>query len=192
MAGEDLRLVVGLGNPGRQYEGTRHNIGFAVLDRIAAARGATFCREAKWKGDCLSADGIMFLKPATYMNLSGEAVGAVVRYHQLAASQVLVVLDDVSLPTGQLRLRARGSAGGHNGLRSIITHLGTQEVPRLRIGIGDAGGEGRMTGHVLGHFREDERELVRAGVDRAVEAVSNLLKNGLAVAMNLYNKHQHP
>lgn len=186
--GPTFRLLVGLGNPGREYSGTRHNVGFAVLDRLAAAMGAAFRADKKWQADAASNGGVWLLKPQTYMNLSGESVSALVRFYQIEPARVLVVLDDMALPLGRLRIRERGSHGGHNGLRSILEHLGTQDVPRLRVGIGSSD-PGEATGHVLGRFAVDERPLVEQSLDRAVEAVRFAQENDLPSAMNKFNNH---
>jgi PTH1 family peptidyl-tRNA hydrolase len=185
-AGPTFRLLVGLGNPGREYSATRHNIGFMVLDRLAALSGAAFRADRKWQAE-VAADGDVWLcKPQTYMNLSGESVSALARFHKIDPARVLVVLDDMALPLGKLRLRERGSAGGHNGLQSILDHLGTREVPRLRVGIG-AAEPGAATGHVLGRFAVDERPLVAQSIDRAVEAIRFAQSNDLPAAMNRFN-----
>ena len=184
--GPTFRLLVGLGNPGREYSGTRHNVGFMVLDRLAAAMGATFRADKKWQADTASNGGVWLLKPQTYMNLSGESVSALARFYQIEPARVLVVLDDMALPMGRLRLRERGSHGGHNGLRSIVDHLGTQDVPRLRVGIGSSE-PGAAVGHVLGRFAVDERPLVEQSLDRAVEAIRFAQENDLPSAMNKFN-----
>ncbi len=184
--GPTFRLLVGLGNPGREYSGTRHNVGFMVLDRLAAAMGAAFRAEKKWQADAVSNGGIWLLKPQTYMNLSGESVSEIARFYQIEPARVLVVLDDMALPLGRLRIRERGSHGGHNGLRSILAHLGTQDVPRLRVGIGSTE-PGAAVGHVLGRFAVDERPLVEQSLDRAVEAIRFAQENDLPSAMNRFN-----
>ena len=184
--GPTFRLLVGLGNPGREYSGTRHNVGFMVLDRLAAALGATFRADKKWKADVASSGDTWLLKPQTYMNLSGESVSALARFYQIEPSRVLIVLDDMALPLGRLRIRERGSHGGHNGIRSILEHLGTQEIPRLRIGIGSSE-PGAAVGHVLGRFAVDERPLVEQSLDRAVEAVRFAQEHDLPSAMNQFN-----
>ena len=186
--GPTFRLLVGLGNPGREYSGTRHNAGFMVLDRLAALAGARFRVDRKWQAEVAAADGVWLCKPQTYMNLSGESVGAIARFHKIEPPCVLVVLDDMALPLGRLRLRERGSAGGHNGLQSIIEHLGTQEIPRLRVGIG-AAAPGAATDHVLGRFAMDETPLVDQCLARAVEAVQFSQSQGLAAAMNKFNSN---
>ena len=185
--GPTFRLLVGLGNPGRAYSDTRHNVGFMVLDRLAAAMGATFRADKKWKADTAVACDVFLLKPQTYMNLSGESVGEIARFYKIEPARILVVLDDMALPLGRLRIRERGSHGGHNGLRSILDHLGTQDVPRLRVGIGPAADADAATGHVLGRFAVDERPLVTQSLDRAVEAVRFAQENDLPSAMNRFN-----
>ena len=190
--GPTFRLLVGLGNPGGEYSGTRHNVGFMVLDRLAAVLGAAFRADKKWKADTAVAGDVFLLKPKTYMNLSGESVGEIARFYKIEPARVLVILDDMALPLGRLRFRERGSHGGHNGLRSILDHLGTQDVPRLRVGIGaatraDGGSADSATGHVLGRFAVDERPLVAQSLDRAVEAVRFAQENDLPSAMNRFN-----
>lgn len=187
-----LLLVVGLGNPGRTYEGTRHNVGFDVLDRLAARAGANFANQLRWQAHvAVLPGGVHLLKPQTFMNLSGRSVGQLARFFKWQPSQVLVVCDDVSLPLGALRFRAGGSAGGHNGLKSIIEHLGTQEFPRLKIGVG-APPPGELTGHVLGKFAPDERAHVENTLATAEEAVQLALSQGLARAANAYNVRKDP
>lgn len=182
-----LRLIVGLGNPGRDYAGTRHNAGFMALDRLAAKWRIVFSRASGIEAEAARHGDTRLCKPLSYMNLSGSPVGAVARFYKIAPEETLVIYDDVALPLGRLRLRKSGSAGGHNGLQSIIDHLGTNVIPRLRIGIGAAAGEA-MTGHVLGKFRPEERETLDAALDRAVEAVEMSLNAGFESAMNFFNQ----
>ena len=184
--GPTFRLLVGLGNPGREYAGTRHNVGFMVLDRLAAAWGAAFRADKKWQAEVANTGDVWLCKAQTYMNLSGESVGEIARFYKIEPARVLVILDDMALPLGRLRIRERGTAGGHNGLQSILDHLGTQDIPRLRIGIGSAE-PGEATGHVLGRFAVDERPLVEQSLDRAVEAVRFAQENDLPSAMNRFN-----
>ena len=184
--GPTFRLIVGLGNPGREYADTRHNVGFAILDRIAAAAGVRFRTNNKWQADTALDGDVWLCKPQTYMNLSGESVGALARFHKIEPARVLVVLDDMALPLGRLRIRERGSAGGHNGLKSIIAHLGTQDIPRLRVGIGSAE-PGAVIGHVLGKFALEEQPLLAQALDRATEAIGHAQSHDLAAAMNRFN-----
>lgn len=182
-----FRLIVGLGNPGRQYERTRHNIGFMVLDRLALQAGAGFESRPRWQAHAAKLpDGTLLLKPQTFMNLSGRCVRQVAAFHKWPAEELLVVYDDVALPLGRLRFREKGSAGGHNGIKSLIEHLGTDAFPRLKIGIGGTT-PGDMTGHVLGSFRDDEAETLENTLASAVEAVQLALSQGFATAANQFN-----
>lgn len=182
-----LRLIAGLGNPGAEYAATRHNIGFVVLDRLAADAGATWEKSAKWEAVSAKRGEVILVKPMSFMNRSGHPLFAVAQFYKIRPQEILVVLDDFALPLGRLRIRADGGTGGHNGLESIIVQFGTEEIPRLRIGIGGAPGEGAVD-HVLGRFFDEEKPLVRASVDRAVEAVKCAIDNGLVSAMNTFNK----
>ncbi len=179
------RLIVGLGNPGVEYERTRHNVGFMLLDRLAQGRG-DWRRERAWNALVLKLDGVLLCKPQTYMNLSGASVAAVAGFFQIPTSEILVVLDDMALPLGRLRLRPGGSSGGQKGLKSIVEQLGTQEVARLRLGIGGAGPNGAV-GHVLGQFRKAELPSLEEMLERAEAAVSMVQTQGLAAAMNAFN-----
>jgi PTH1 family peptidyl-tRNA hydrolase len=189
------KLVVGLGNPGKEYEGTRHNIGFAVLDRLAEKFGCSF--RSKWRFSAKIAEAaagdagkVVFAKPQTYMNRSGTAVNALLRWLKVAPAQLLVVVDDADLPLGQIRLRVAGGSGGHNGLRSIIETLGgNEEFARLRVGIGRSAPLGAdISGHVLGRFAPPERDLAEQAVAVAVEAIDCCLREGLTEAMNQFNR----
>ncbi|MEZ0388558.1 MAG: aminoacyl-tRNA hydrolase [Verrucomicrobium sp.] len=187
------KLIVGLGNPGREYADTRHNIGFMVVDALAGQLSASWSHEKRW--DCALAKfgGGWLLKPFTYMNLSGEAVSAVCRFYKIQPEEVLSVYDDVDLALGSLRFRLNGRPAGHNGVRSLIDHLGTEEFPRLKVGI--AGEQGRpagdrMVGHVLGKFTEDEMPQVQSAVKRGVDAIRMALSSGLEPAMNLFNRKE--
>jgi PTH1 family peptidyl-tRNA hydrolase len=179
-----LRLVVGLGNPGREYHETRHNVGFMIIDRLAATAGVPFRKEGK--AELARTPEFLLCKPLSYMNVSGEVVGPLARYYKMEPAEILVVLDDMALPLGKLRLRPGGSAGGHNGLKSVIQHLGTNAVPRLRVGIGDAA-HGAAVNHVLGRFAPEEREELGAGLNRAVAAIIFTHRNGVPAAMNQFN-----
>lgn len=187
-----ITCIVGLGNPGRQYEDTRHNVGFMVLDRLAAAAGASFSPAPKWQSSMtkLPGSGLILLKPQTFMNLSGRAVQQISSFHKWTPEQILVIYDDVALPLGQLRFREKGSAGGHNGIKSLIAHLGGDVFPRLKVGIGGAR-PGEMVGHVLGKFAPDERVLLENTLATAREAVQLALSQGVAVAANLYNTRRN-
>ncbi|NBO93088.1 MAG: aminoacyl-tRNA hydrolase [Planctomycetia bacterium] len=184
-----MRIVVGLGNPGKQYHGTRHNVGFAVVDGLASSPTAgrfqtRFSAQiAEWmEGN----EKILLVKPETFMNLSGRAVRQVMDFYQLQPSEMLVVCDDVNLPLGRLRTRAKGSHGGHNGLRDIQNHLGTQEYPRLKIGVGGAE-KGEMVDHVLGRFKPAERPVMEEALLAAMQAVVVWANQGVEVCMNRFN-----
>ena len=185
----DIRLVVGLGNPGREYEGTRHNIGFAVLDVLALRLGAGFSKEPKWDAFLARVpdSDLVLMKPTTFMNLSGEAVGEYARFYRIPASSTLVIADDVALPLGTLRLRREGSSGGQKGLESVLIHFATQEVPRLRVGVGGTDGTVNLSSHVLTRFRPEEQAGATESIARAADAVSCVMNQGLDHAMNLYN-----
>lgn len=181
----EFRLIVGLGNPGREYRETRHNVGFMILDQLAARERIEFRTEKSWQADVARAGNLVLCKPLTYMNLSGQSVRPLSQFYKIEPAQVLVVLDDMALPLGKLRLRADGSAGGHNGLKSIIEHFGTQAVPRLRVGIGSAG-QGAVD-HVLGRFTLEEKAPLEQSLERALEAIDCARTHGLEAAMNAYN-----
>jgi len=180
-------MIVGLGNPGRKYEDTRHNIGFTVLDGLAAAWGCGFGAEGKWRVELArSQDGIILAKPQTYMNLSGESIGPLARFHRISPERILVVVDDLDLSFGRLRMRPKGSHGGHNGLKSLIQHLGTSGFPRLKLGIGKDG-DREVVGHVLGKFDDLERSGLEKFVNRAIDAIRIACRDGLEAAMNVCN-----
>ena len=181
-----IRLVAGLGNPGREYQRTRHNVGFMVLDRLAADTNLPWKYSEKWGAAWVKTDTIL-VKPATFMNRSGQPLSAIANFYKIAAEEILVVLDDFALPLGRLRLRAQGSSGGHNGLESVFEHFGTESIPRLRVGIGSAPAQA-ATDHVLGRFFEDEQPLVDATIRRAADAVKCAVDKGLIAAMNVFNQ----
>ncbi len=185
------RLIVGLGNPGETYRDTRHNIGFMVLDEIARRMGAAFREEKRWSGLVAKFTGGYLLKPLTFMNESGRAVQSVGHFYKASPAQTLVVYDDVDLPLGRLRFRTSGSAAGHNGIRSLIASLGSDEFPRLKVGIASADGRPageRMVGHVLGKFRTEEQTELQIVIQRAADAVLSAVDRGLETAMNVFNR----
>ncbi len=188
------KLVVGLGNPGREYAGTRHNVGFEVLDRLAKKLDCSFRSRAKFSaivGELtLDAGKIVLAKPQTYMNRSGASVSALANWLKILPGEILVLVDDADLPLGQIRLRLSGGSGGHNGLRSIIESLGgSEEFARLRIGIGRTGPVGEdITDHVLGKFSAAERSMAAEMIGEAVDAVECCLREGLTTAMNRFNR----
>jgi PTH1 family peptidyl-tRNA hydrolase len=183
-----MKIIAGLGNPGKEYGGTRHNIGFDVIDILSkrykipvkTKRDRAFMGEGTIQGE-----QVILLKPITYMNLSGEAVAQAARRYKVDVSEVLVICDDVNLPLGRLRIRVKGSAGGHNGLKSIIGSLRSDEFPRVRVGIGSASGD--MVDHVLSRFHSQERQAVHDCTQRAADAVECALAEGMDAAMNKFN-----
>jgi PTH1 family peptidyl-tRNA hydrolase len=186
-----IRLVAGLGNPGPEYAATRHNIGFMVVDQLAAQFGSRWEKSAK--GDALSAKcgAVLLIKPMSFMNRSGYPLFAVAQFYKIEPEEILVVLDDLAIPLGRVRLRARGGSGSHNGLESVITQFGTEEIPRLRIGISEAPREGSVD-YVLDRFFDEEKALVRSTINRAVDAVKCAIDNGLVSAMNTFNPEGSP
>lgn len=181
-----IKIIVGLGNPGREYAETRHNVGFMVLDLLAAHFGAEWKTDKARKAELAAGPGVLLVKPQTFMNSSGESVGPLMRYYKWEPEQVFVVYDDISFPVGAMRLRAGGSAGGHNGMKSLIAHLGTEKFPRLRVGI-SAPGQKQMVSHVLGKFAPDERPLLQDALARAAAATLMTLTQGFEAAANQFN-----
>ena len=187
-----MYVIVGLGNPDRQYQNTRHNIGFDVIDAIAEKNHITV-GEKKHKAiigkGYVGGQKVVLVKPQTYMNLSGESVRQVIDFYKVdGKSELIVISDDVSLDVGQIRIRKKGSAGGHNGLKNIILHLGHDEFQRVKMGVGEKP-EGRdLADYVLGHFTKEEREIMDESAQRAADAVEVMITEGADAAMNLYNK----
>jgi peptidyl-tRNA hydrolase, PTH1 family len=182
-------LIVGLGNPGPKYDGTRHNIGFVVLDELARSWQIPMSETKKFQGQfgegAIGGRKIRLLKPTTYMNNSGQSIRAVLDWYKLDPGSVLIIYDDMDLPVGRLRLRQSGSAGGQNGMKSAIAHLGTQVFPRLRVGIGSKDQD--AISHVLGNFAPAEKALVQEVVQFSVSAVELSLRDGVEKAMSLFN-----
>jgi len=184
------RLIVGLGNPGKKYERTRHNIGFDVLNLLAREWNVEFTNNLKYQAHTTKGpNGCVLMKPQTFMNESGRSVGSWCRFFKLPAEEILIVYDDTSLDLGLLRFRQRGSAGGHNGVKSLISHLNTQEIPRLKIGVGSAD-PGSQVGHVLGTFHPDDANLVQNTLATSVQAVQLALSEGHMAAANVYNSRK--
>lgn len=184
-------LLVCLGNPGKQYENTRHNIGFMAADLLAEREGVKLnklrCRALTGEMT-LGGQRVLVIKPQTYMNLSGEAVKLAGGFYKIPPEHVLVISDDVSLPLGKLRIRASGSAGGHNGLKNIISHLGTDAFPRIKVGVGaPAHPEHEMVDWVIGNFSGEEKKVVRQALEKVIEAVECVVEKGVGEAQNRYN-----
>jgi PTH1 family peptidyl-tRNA hydrolase len=198
-----MKLIVGLGNPGREYAGTRHNVGFEVLDRLAMKLGlafnaADFDRTARKNFEGLTLDGpatlasggqerVLLLKPMTYMNLSGRSLQAAKAFYQLTDADLIVILDDIALPCGSIRFRAGGSSGGHNGLRDIERVLGTSNYARLRIGIDPPPSRVPQKDYVLGRFSEEQRKQLEPAIDRSVQGLLMWMEKGIQTAMNQFN-----
>ncbi|MCH5262898.1 MAG: aminoacyl-tRNA hydrolase [Lachnospiraceae bacterium] len=187
-----MYIIVGLGNPDRQYQNTRHNIGFDVIDAIADKNHITV-GERKHKAligkGFVGGQKVVLVKPQTYMNLSGESVREVIDFYKVDdKSELIVISDDISLDVGQIRIRKRGSAGGHNGLKNIILHLGHDEFHRVRMGVGEKPQGYDLVDYVLGHFPKEEREIMDESAKRAADAVEMMITDGADAAMNQYNK----
>ena len=186
-------LIAGLGNPGKEYENTRHNAGFLVLDTLAQKLGADLY-ERKHRAHCgkavIGGQKVILLKPQTYMNSSGESIRAAADYYKVPPEDILVVYDDISLAPGQLRIRAKGSAGGHNGIKSIIAHLGTQEFPRVKVGIGEKPPRMDLADYVLGHFSSGEKKIMEEAAKEAADAICEIVNVGIEQAMNDHNRRK--
>ena len=182
-------LICGLGNPGRKYEKTRHNTGFMVLDELAARHGLKWktAMKAKVAEGRIAGQKVILAKPQTYMNLSGESVSRLAGYYGIGAAQILAVFDDVSLPLGVIRLRRSGSAGGHNGVKSLISCLGSDGFPRVKMGVGEKPEEADLIEYVLGRFPKEERKLLKKEVEEGADAVEAVLSGGFDAAMNAFN-----
>jgi len=184
-----MKLIVGLGNPGKEYEKTRHNVGFMVMDRLSEVMNVSISN-SKFKGEYVKlkykGEDIILLKPMTYMNSSGESVIQIMKYFKIDVKDLLVVYDDLDMPVGKLRLRQSGSAGGHNGIKSIIAHVGTQSFQRIRVGI-DKHPQIKVIDYVLGRFNKEEQPLIDEGVENAVKAIELYLDKGFVAAMNAFN-----
>jgi PTH1 family peptidyl-tRNA hydrolase len=187
-----MRVIVGLGNPGREYRETRHNVGFMVVDEIARRHNLTLAMAPSQIPDAMIAKkfggrALLVAKPLTFMNNSGEAVAALARYYDVPVGDLLIVIDEVALPFGRLRARARGSAGGHNGLKSIIARLGTTEFARLRLGVGRGDARRDLADHVLSKFEADEQSALGEFIGRAADAAEMFAAEGIEKVMNTYN-----
>lgn len=187
-----MYIIVGLGNPGSQYAHTRHNVGFDVIDVLADAYGISVdhkkCRALCGKGR-IEGHPVVLAKPQTYMNLSGESVRQLIDFYKAdKEEQLIVIYDDISLEPGQLRLRSKGSAGGHNGIKNIIAHLGGEEFKRIKVGVGEKPKGYDLADYVLSRFSKSEREQVEEALERAAKAAVSIMTDGMDAAMNAYNK----
>ena len=187
-----MYIIAGLGNPTKEYDNTRHNIGFAAIDALADKYGISVSdmkNKALMGKGVINGNKVMLLKPLTYMNLSGEAIRAAVDYYKIdEKSELIVIYDDISLDPGQLRIRLKGSAGGHNGIKNIIAYLGTQEFPRIKVGVGDKPPRMDLADYVLGHFSKEEQGTMADAVKEAADAVCEIVNVGIAQAMNDHNR----
>lgn len=185
-----MYLIVGLGNPGTEYAATRHNIGFDMItylsDKYRIPMRGKEGKAIVGKG-FIEGQKVMLAQPQTFMNLSGESVRALMDYYKLTEEEVVIIYDDISMPVGQVRIRPKGSAGGHNGIKSIIQHLGTQEFPRIKIGVGDKPANGDLVKHVLGRFGKEEDAMIRDVFELAEKGLLALLQEDVATAMNAVN-----
>lgn len=182
-------LIVGLGNPGKEYEHTRHNVGFDIIDLISEKYNIDVNRK-KFKGmygdGKINGEKVLLLKPTTYMNLSGESVREIIEFYKIPNENIIVIYDDISLEVGRLRIREKGSAGGHNGIKSIISNLGSEVFPRIKVGVGQPSKE-ELVSFVLGKFSKEDREKLEKTFKAAIDAVGAIIKEGTVEAMNKYN-----
>ncbi|WP_010094870.1 aminoacyl-tRNA hydrolase [Ornithinibacillus scapharcae] len=185
-----MKCIVGLGNPGKKYQSTRHNIGFMVIDELLSRHNLKLDKD-KFKGKytiaTIHGEKVLLLEPQTYMNLSGESLRPLMDYYDVAVEDVLVVYDELDLPTGKIRLRQKGGHGGHNGIRSIITHLGTKDFKRIRLGVGRPTSSIPVVDYVLGDFAKAEQELVQESIAKAADACENWLEKSFDKVMNDFN-----
>lgn len=185
-----MKMIVGLGNPGKQYELTKHNIGFMVIDYLADSVQATPWRDEQKAVVCSfthKGEKVLLVKPQTFMNLSGESVGSLMRYYKISPEDVYCVYDDMDLPVGKLRIRLHGSAGGHNGIKSLIAHLGTENFPRFRVGIGRPLPKWSVIDHVLAPFPDDQWDKVEKSIEDMTKALLGVLDYGIEKGMNMFN-----
>lgn len=185
-----MYLIAGLGNPTREYDKTRHNVGFLVID-VLADKYNIDVSDRKHKALCgkgvIEGEKVLLVKPQTFMNLSGESIREVVDYYKIDPEDIIIIYDDISLEPGQLRIRLKGSAGGHNGIKNIIAHLGTQEFPRIKVGVGAKPPKMDLADYVLGHFSPEEQKIMDEAFGEAAEAAVMMMTTGAERAMNHYN-----
>lgn len=186
-----MYIIVGLGNPTSRYAGTRHNVGFEVIECLEKKYGIdvnTKKHKAMIGKGIIGTQKVLLVKPQTFMNLSGESVREIMDYYKAKESDLIVIYDDISLAVGQLRIRAKGSAGGHNGIKSIIQHIGTQEFWRIKVGVGEKPAHRDLADYVLGRFQGEEKEIMEEAFSDAADAVAVMLKDGIEAAMNQFNR----
>ena len=190
-----MKAIIGLGNPGTKYAGTRHNIGFDTVTALADKYNIKL-KDRKFSGlvgeGFIEGEKVMLVQPQTFMNLSGECVGLIAGFYKLEPEDVIIICDDINLDTGRLRIRAKGSAGGHNGLKSIIAHLGTEAFPRIRIGVGEKTEGWDLADYVLARFREEDEPKMREAIKNAVGAIETWISDDIGTAMNRYNINPNP
>ena len=188
-----MYIIAGLGNPTREYEKTRHNVGFEVIDVLADMLGTTV-EEKKFKGcygrGIIGGEKVLLLKPQTFMNLSGESIRAASDFYKVDPEHIIIIYDDISLDVGQLRIRKKGSAGGHNGIKNIIAHLGTQEFPRIKVGVGDKPKKMDLADYVMSRFSKEDRAAMEDAFKAAAKAVEVMITEGMDIAMNQFNGHK--
>lgn len=185
-----MKIIVGLGNPTREYQGTRHNVGFSVIYELAEQYNIkvdTKKHKALIGKGIIGGEKVILAMPQTFMNLSGESVRELVDYYKCDNDDIIVVYDDISLDVGKLRIRAKGSAGGHNGIKNIIAHLGTQEFPRIKVGVGEKPARMDLADYVLGRFSKDEEPVIRESSRKACDAIKCIIENDIETAMNRFN-----
>lgn len=186
-----MYIIIGLGNPTSKYDGTRHNIGFDVITRMSEDYNIPLDIN-KHKAICgtgyIEGEKVILAKPQTYMNLSGESVRALADFYKVESDNIIVIYDDISLDVGKLRIRTKGSAGGHNGIKSIIAHLGTESFPRIKVGVGDKPAGWDLADYVLSRFTKEENEIIIDSLKKSSMAAKTIIKDGMETAMNLYNK----
>ena len=185
-----MKIIAGLGNPTREYEGTRHNMGFSAIYQIADIYNIkmNIARHKALIGTgIIAGEKVMLVMPQTYMNLSGESIGEILRFYKLSPADLIILYDDIDLDVGKLRIRAKGSAGGHNGIKSIIAHIGTETFDRVRIGVGHKPEGWDLADHVLSRFSKEELPVVRDSVSRAADAIEVIISSGIEAAMNKFN-----
>lgn len=185
-----MKIIIGLGNPTREYEGTRHNVGFSAIYNISDTYGIkvdTKKHKALIGKGIIEGEKVILAMPMTFMNLSGESVREIVDFYKVSAEDIIVIYDDISLDVGKLRIRTKGSAGGHNGIKNIISHLGTDVFTRIKIGVGEKPQGMDLADYVLGRFKKDELDAIREGVEKATRATAVIIREGEQAAMNTFN-----